>query len=76
MFQFMEGPLKQPAYKSWARSKEMKVRCRLCQIVLVKGWPPSPCFRAECRFATQAPVREPASAMPSSLGGGDYSEIR
>ncbi len=72
----MEGPLKQPAYKSWARSKELKPRCRLCQIVLVKGWPPSACFRPECRFSTEPPVREPHSAIPSSLGGGDYSEIR
>lgn len=72
----MEGSLKQPAYKSWARSKELKPRCRLCQIVLVKGWPPSPCFRPKCRFSTETPVREPHSAIPSSLGGGDYSEIR
>jgi len=68
--------MKQPAYKAWARSKELKVRCRLCQIVLVKGWPPSPCFRPECRFSTESPVNEARSAISSSLGGGDYSEFR
>ncbi len=68
--------MKQPAYKAWARSKELKVRCRLCQIVLVKGWPPSPCFRPECRYSNEAPVNEGRSPISSSLGGGDYSEFR
>ncbi len=76
MFSLMEGPLKVSAYKSWARSKDVKPRCRLCQIVLVKGRPPSPCYRAECRFAVVLPGGEPVSPIRSSLAGGDYSEIR
>ncbi len=63
-------------YKVWARSREIKPRCRLCQIVLVKGVPPSPCFRAECRFSGGDPMNEPVSPVGSSLGGGDYTEIR
>jgi hypothetical protein len=72
----MEGPLKLSAYKSWARPNDIKPRCRLCQIVLVKGQPPSPCYRPECRFAIAMPGREPFSPIGSSLAGGDYSEIR
>jgi hypothetical protein len=68
--------LKEPAYKSWARSRELKPRCRLCQIVLVKGRPPSSCFRPECRFSGGEPESEAMSPIRSSLGGGDYSEIR
>ncbi|MGE0668327.1 MAG: hypothetical protein AB7O49_17360 [Sphingomonadales bacterium] len=68
--------MKQTAYKLWARSREVKARCRLCQIVLVRGRPPSPCFRPECRFYSAEVAREPVSEIPSSLGGGDYSEIR
>jgi hypothetical protein len=67
--------MKMPAYKSWAKTREAKPRCRHCQIVLVRGRPPSPCFRAECRFAVREPAPEPVSAIPSTLGGGDYSEV-
>ncbi|MBI1179524.1 MAG: hypothetical protein GC201_03135 [Alphaproteobacteria bacterium] len=65
--------MREPAYKSWAGSRQVKPRCRLCQIVLVRGRPPSSCHRAGCRFAVP-PEAEEASPIPSSLGGGDYSE--
>jgi hypothetical protein len=66
--------LKPYPYKPWARGAAVKPRCRLCQIVLVDGHPPTPCFRPECRFARGGPTFEPVSLLGSTLAGGDYSE--